>query len=261
MGAPRSSARRRPLCAERTTSTWLATRSSTWRSFGSRRESRGRCARRCPATCRTQRMRAEAKPDLEALSVLPPFAGAPFGGLLGLGSGSGPGRDRGFYWELDAVGALAGEPAVIDLSPVYDLLREELGDLNIEGAAVRGERFLPLSPRQRRRWAQRDRRARARSCGRVDDGRPVDRRRRARWICASTTSASSVGLGCASATPRRSPMTWSSSQRPPRPMATATRRFAGRWSARSTARAGCAGSARSTASGRSRGSTPRSRPG
>ena len=86
--------------------------------------------------------RAKAKPDLEALSVLPPFEGAPFGGLLGLGSGSGPGRDRGFYWELDAVGALAGEPAVIDLQPLYDLLRDELGDLNIEGAAVRGERLL-----------------------------------------------------------------------------------------------------------------------
>jgi hypothetical protein len=86
--------------------------------------------------------RAKAKPDLEALSVLPPFDGAPFGGLLGLGSGSGPGRDSGFYWELDAAGALAGEPTVIDLEPLYDQLREELGDLNIEGAAVRGERFL-----------------------------------------------------------------------------------------------------------------------
>ncbi len=86
--------------------------------------------------------RSKSKPDLEALSVLPPFEGAPFGGLLGLGSGSGPGRDRGFYWELDAAGALAGDASVIDLGPLYDLLRERLGDLNVEGAAVRGDRFL-----------------------------------------------------------------------------------------------------------------------
>ena len=32
-----------------------------------------------------------SKPDLEALTVLPPFAGSPYGALLGLGSGSGPG--------------------------------------------------------------------------------------------------------------------------------------------------------------------------
>jgi hypothetical protein len=37
--------------------------------------------------------RKEVKPDLEALTLLPPFAGHPFGALLGLGSGSGPGRD------------------------------------------------------------------------------------------------------------------------------------------------------------------------
>ncbi len=86
--------------------------------------------------------RAREKPDLEALSVLPPFEGAPFGGLLGLGSGSGPGRDRGFYWALDAAGALEGDPVTIDLGPLYDLLRSELGDLNVEGAAVRGDRFL-----------------------------------------------------------------------------------------------------------------------
>ena len=29
----------------------------------------------------------------------------------------------------------------IDLAPLYDLLRADLGDLNVEGAAVRGDRF------------------------------------------------------------------------------------------------------------------------
>jgi hypothetical protein len=35
---------------------------------------------------------AEDKPDLEVLTLLPPFAGHPFGALLGLGSGSAPRR-------------------------------------------------------------------------------------------------------------------------------------------------------------------------
>ncbi len=87
-------------------------------------------------------VRAKEKPDLEALTALPPFEGTPYGGLLGLGSGSSERRDRGFFWALDARGALEGEPAVIDLQPLYSRLREELPELNVEGAAVRGERFL-----------------------------------------------------------------------------------------------------------------------
>src|SRR5215211_6761167 len=81
--------------------------------------------------------RKKEKPDLEALTALPPVEGEPAGGLLGLGSGSNPHRDRGFFWSFDANGSLAGESRTIDLNPVYDLLRSELGDrVNIEGAAV-----------------------------------------------------------------------------------------------------------------------------
>ena len=85
--------------------------------------------------------RKSAKPDLEALTALPPFEKTPYGGLFGLGSGSdsGGGRDRGFFWAFAADGSLDGEPKVIDLSPLYEMLRGELGDLNIEGAAVLGE--------------------------------------------------------------------------------------------------------------------------
>ena len=36
--------------------------------------------------------RSSRKPDLEALTVLPPFEGHPYGALLGLGSGSTPER-------------------------------------------------------------------------------------------------------------------------------------------------------------------------
>ena len=88
--------------------------------------------------------RTEAKPDLEALTVLPPFAGHPYGALLGLGSGSGPGRDRGFVWALDAHGALRGAAREVDLAPLYGLLSETIEDLNVEGAAVMGDRLWLL---------------------------------------------------------------------------------------------------------------------
>jgi hypothetical protein len=85
--------------------------------------------------------RKAAKPDLEALSALPPMEGSPHGGLLGLGSGSGERRDRGFFWALEPDGALHGEPLTIELGPLYERLRGELGDVNVEGAAVLGDRL------------------------------------------------------------------------------------------------------------------------
>jgi hypothetical protein len=86
--------------------------------------------------------RAKRKADLEALTLLPPFEGHPYGSLLGLGSGSGGReRDRGFVWALAPDGSLLGEPDEIDLSPVYDALRETAPDLNIEGAAALGDRL------------------------------------------------------------------------------------------------------------------------
>ncbi len=81
------------------------------------------------------------KPDIEALTSLPPFTGQAYGALLGLGSGSRRTRDRGFFWALAADGALEGEPLEIDLAPLYERLRGEIDELNIEGAAVLGERF------------------------------------------------------------------------------------------------------------------------
>jgi hypothetical protein len=82
------------------------------------------------------------KPDLEGLTSLPPVEGEPNGGLLGIGSGSKPSRDRGFYWSFAPDGSLAGEPRAIDLRPVYEVMRGELnGDINIEGAAVLGSRL------------------------------------------------------------------------------------------------------------------------
>jgi hypothetical protein len=83
--------------------------------------------------------RKKRKPDLEALTALPPVEDEPNGGLLGLGSGSNPSRDRAFFWSFAADGSLVGEPRTIDLHPVYEALRGELrGAINIEGAAVFG---------------------------------------------------------------------------------------------------------------------------
>jgi len=85
--------------------------------------------------------RKRDKADLEALTTMPPFEGAPYGGLLGLGSGSKRTRDRGFFWRLAPDGSLDGEPQPFDLKPLYDKLRGEIEELNVEGAAVLGEHF------------------------------------------------------------------------------------------------------------------------
>ncbi|MGI8461032.1 MAG: DUF6929 family protein [Solirubrobacterales bacterium] len=85
--------------------------------------------------------RHEYKSDLEALTAMPPFGQNAHGGLLGLGSGSNENRDRGFWWSFGSDGSLAGEPVEIDLAPAYGLLRSELGEINIEGASVFGERL------------------------------------------------------------------------------------------------------------------------
>jgi Family of unknown function (DUF6929) len=88
--------------------------------------------------------RQQTKPDLEVLTVLPPFESHPHGALLGLGSGSTPKRDRGFAWGLAADGSLEGEPLQLDLAPLYSLLREHMEGLNVEGAAVMGDELWLL---------------------------------------------------------------------------------------------------------------------
>ena len=94
------------------------------------------------AALRREHRDEEDKPDLEALTALPPVDGEPHGGLLGIGSGSKPTRDRGFFWSFDADGSLAGEPRTLDLRPIYEAIRAELGGgINVEGAAVFGDRL------------------------------------------------------------------------------------------------------------------------
>jgi hypothetical protein len=91
-----------------------------------------------------QDKRSKEKPDLEALTLLPPFEDHPYGALLGLGSGSGPERDRGFVCALAADGSLRDEPREISLEPVYRLLRDHVAELNVEGAATMGDRLWLL---------------------------------------------------------------------------------------------------------------------
>lgn len=91
-----------------------------------------------------EKERKAHKADLEALTLLPPFGGHPFGALLGLGSGSGGRRDRGFVWALGPDGALVDDPRELDLEPLYTLLRRDIPELNIEGASVIEERLWLL---------------------------------------------------------------------------------------------------------------------
>jgi hypothetical protein len=83
--------------------------------------------------------RKRRKPDFESLLWLP----AP-SLLLALGSGSRAQRERGFAIALGADGAprLPAEP--FDLAPLYAPLREQLGEINIEGAFVLGDELVLL---------------------------------------------------------------------------------------------------------------------
>ncbi len=87
------------------------------------------------------------KPDLEALTILPPFERNPHGALLACGSGAssqdGTQRSSGVAFSLDADGRLAGLPCRIDLQPLHRFVRRHVtGELNIEGICVWGEHVV-----------------------------------------------------------------------------------------------------------------------
>jgi hypothetical protein len=88
--------------------------------------------------------RKRQKPDLEAITRLPPFGALPHGALLALGSGSERNRRRGALLGLDAEGAIAGPPQVIDISALFAALDRRFPALNIEGATVSGDEFWLL---------------------------------------------------------------------------------------------------------------------
>lgn len=88
--------------------------------------------------------RKRLKPDLESLLLLPPFPGCAHGALFAIGSGSKPNRTAGILLPLDQQGCVAGQPRVIDLSPLFATMGKQVGDLNIEGAILVGERLILL---------------------------------------------------------------------------------------------------------------------
>jgi len=88
--------------------------------------------------------RKKAKPDLEAITELPPFAGCPNGALLALGSGSERNRRRGALLRLDGDGAIVGAPRIVDVSPLFEALGRHVAALNIEGAVAMGDELRLL---------------------------------------------------------------------------------------------------------------------
>ena len=82
--------------------------------------------------------RKREKPDLEALTLLPPSNTFPDSAIVALGSGSTQKRRRGVVLGLDAHGALRGDSKIIDLSPMFSGL-SPFRELNIEGAVVLGD--------------------------------------------------------------------------------------------------------------------------
>ena len=96
--------------------------------------------------------RKKQKPDIEALTLLPPHGSYPNGVLLALGSGSRPNRRLGALLGLDAQGAVHGSPHAVDLSPLLAPLDDVFAALNIEGATVSGDE-LRLFQRGNKRHA------------------------------------------------------------------------------------------------------------
>ncbi|MDQ3618998.1 MAG: hypothetical protein M3391_02585 [Actinomycetota bacterium] len=84
-------------------------------------------------------VRKKQKPDLESAMLVPPFENHPHGGVMTLGSGSKPDRCNGALLPLDGDGAPAGHYLMVDLEPVYERLKPDVGAVNIEGASVVGD--------------------------------------------------------------------------------------------------------------------------
>ncbi len=86
--------------------------------------------------------RKAEKPDIEVLTLIPRINNRAQSALLALGSGSKKNRRRSALVALDHNGNISGEPAIINLSNFYEFLKQEVGKLNIEGAAVVGDQFF-----------------------------------------------------------------------------------------------------------------------
>jgi hypothetical protein len=82
--------------------------------------------------------RKARKADLEILFALPGH------GLVAMGSGSRPTRERAVVIALTPRGDATGASRVIDTAPLCALLRREFPELNLEGAALLGDELVLL---------------------------------------------------------------------------------------------------------------------
>ena len=93
----------------------------------------GRLIRLLPGDLpRKKKKRKAVKPDFEILFQLPDS-----GLICAMGSGSTPQRMRGAIIDLDSVSV-----TLIDLQPLFAALAPLVMEVNLEGAAVRGDRLL-----------------------------------------------------------------------------------------------------------------------
>jgi hypothetical protein len=88
--------------------------------------------------------RADQKPDFECMAHLAPFDRFEHGAVIALGSGSAPDRDKATVLPLESDGHPTSDFEIVDLGPLYDHLRGEIDDLNIEGSALVGDNFRLL---------------------------------------------------------------------------------------------------------------------
>lgn len=98
----------------------------------------GRLLRLLPGDLpRKKKARKAVKPDFEIVFQLPSRDQGQSECLCAMGSGSTPDRMRGVHIDL-ALGAVS----VLDLQPLFAALAPLVAEINLEGAAVRGDRLL-----------------------------------------------------------------------------------------------------------------------
>ena len=85
--------------------------------------------------------RKEEKPDFEVLTFIPPSVIHPYGALMALGSGSKKNRHHGIILELDKQG-IVKHIDIINLEKFYDLLKDDMEKINLEGAVILGQDLL-----------------------------------------------------------------------------------------------------------------------
>ena len=87
--------------------------------------------------------RKRVKPDFESLLLLPARGRRP-SALLALGSGSKQQRDSAVLMPLRPDGEPTGHGTPLDLAPLYAVLRQRLGAINIEGSFISGDCWVLL---------------------------------------------------------------------------------------------------------------------